>query len=474
MPTNYRQIDYRIRGKNIKIAGMAKPGYRDTTAAEDIKFLADNHYTTIISLNPSDTDKTLATKSHPPIEYIQQYVVDFTPPSIEQLEAIYDRISAGVTTAGEKVCIHCGEGFGRTGTVLAALKLKELMMAIPVNQLNNEKTTTAVDLGHYADKPGLFTCTPMVKKAIEEVRSYQGSSHSVEKEGQVNQLQNYQRFLVQKLKEDYLSKNPSDAIAVSIIRQAEILVKEEGEHLGKASEAAKKAAALELVCEQRLIDSAQLVKQLFIISGPQLDKAKGELENAQIQEQKTAESAGTYFGVFSDAVLSPIANFLRKLRNYPPQLTYNQVHSNAKSTVASAQINVDKVNKVFLEAMQTKKKADAALAAAKHSKTEADAALAAAKHSKTVADAALVALAAAKHLKVKAVISGKQTLPATSIPVVQEKQTSKMKAQSIPPSITNQLKKKFKKLKEKYFSMHPKATSQQPEKKQTPPTSNKI
>ncbi|MDX2346212.1 MAG: hypothetical protein QNK11_05010 [Legionella sp.] len=207
MPENYREIDFKIADKNTKIAGMARPDFGDANAAEGIQFLSDNKYTTIISLQPSDEIKALAENCDTPIEYIEQKVKDFMSPSIDQFEAIYHRIKSGVSTPGEKVVIYCGEGFGRTGTVLAALKLKELMIAASLKKpLINEDKTSDIKLGHHAENPGLFDCTPMVKQAIEDVRGYQGSGKSVEIEAQVNQLHQYQLYLVQQLNENRYGK----------------------------------------------------------------------------------------------------------------------------------------------------------------------------------------------------------------------------------------------------------------------------
>lgn len=57
------------------------------------------------------------------IEYKQMNVKDFTPPSIEICEAVFQTIKEA-SEAGKKVGAHCGEGFGRIGTILAAVKLK--------------------------------------------------------------------------------------------------------------------------------------------------------------------------------------------------------------------------------------------------------------------------------------------------------------------------------------------------------------
>ncbi|MDX2346307.1 MAG: hypothetical protein QNK11_05510, partial [Legionella sp.] len=208
MPKNYREVDFKIAGKNIKIAGMARPGFESQKPEKVFQFLSKNDYTTIISLQPNEVDKQLAGKCHPPIEYIEQQVKDFTSPSIEHFEAIYDRIKIGDSNPNEKIVIYCGEGFGRTGTVLAALKLKELMQAISMNQaLIDEKLTSAIKLGKHAEKAGLFQCAPMLAKAIKAIRKHPESSDSVENEKQVRQLQQYQTYLIQQLNAERYKKD---------------------------------------------------------------------------------------------------------------------------------------------------------------------------------------------------------------------------------------------------------------------------
>ena len=428
MPTNYREVDFEISGKAIKIAGMARPGFPCTNASKDIKFLADNHYTTIISLDPNPNDKKLAENSHPPIEYIEQNVEDFTPPSIELLEVIYARINAGVSTAGEKVCIHCGEGFGRTGTVLAALKLRELMMAIPANELVNEEATTTVDLGTNADKPGLFPCTPMVKRAIEAVRSYQGSGESVEKEGQVTRLNEYQSYLVEKLKKDYLSQTPDVFASVLGIRHAQALVKKTSGYLDNMSARVKQADILIETLKQTL---AQASNQATSTDGlknkleQDMLSALSELKTANSLKKTADESANTLFYVISDAILIPIANFFRNILRLPCLLTYHDVSLEAASKVSKAQIRVDKVRfdlekatSAAITAQESKNNAAAVLSEAEASKAQTVSLLIKVEKSKAKAVALLVA---AQQSQAEL---GKKTLAVASTSAVPEQETS--------------------------------------------------
>ncbi|MDX2346093.1 MAG: hypothetical protein QNK11_04400, partial [Legionella sp.] len=205
MPKNYREIDFEIDGEHVKVAGMARAAFENQDPEEVFQFLSDNHYTTMISLQPNEMDEALAKNRKSPIEYIKQEVDDFKSPGIIKFEAIYERIRTGLSNPKEKIVICCGEGFGRTGTVLAALKLKELMLAqaIPVEQQVIDKNKTSdIKLGKHAQNPGLFNCTPMVQEAIKAIRDYPDSSNSVETEAQVNQLKKYQDYIIQKQNEE--------------------------------------------------------------------------------------------------------------------------------------------------------------------------------------------------------------------------------------------------------------------------------
>ena len=195
-PTNYRAIEFNIGGKSVEIGGMARPSFSGQDPKQACEFLKKEGYTTLISLDYEQKNDKIATDAG--LTYVNQNVLDFTAPSIEQLDQIYDNINNCVAGGG-KPAIHCGEGFGRTGTVLAAIKLKELMLAAPMDELDNQEMSESVHLGHYGGNKSVL-CTPMVKQAIELVRACQGSGNSVENQLQVDQLCKYgDHILKQKL-----------------------------------------------------------------------------------------------------------------------------------------------------------------------------------------------------------------------------------------------------------------------------------
>jgi chromosome segregation ATPase len=197
------------------------------------------------------------------------------------------------------------------------------MMAIPANELVNEEATTAVDLGRYANKPGLFPCTPMVKRAIEAVRSYQGSGDSVEKEGQVNRLNEYQSCLVEKLQEDYLSQTPDVFAALLAIRQAQALVKKASDDLDNMSASVKQAEISVETLKQTLTQASNQATSTDGFKNKleqNMLSALRELSTANSLKKTADESASTLFHIISDATLIPIANFFRNILRLPRHL----------------------------------------------------------------------------------------------------------------------------------------------------------
>lgn len=54
------------------------------------------------------------------IDYLHEPVRDFMPPSMGQMDEIYEAYSA-VAERGGAMLVHCGAGIGRTGTVLSCI-----------------------------------------------------------------------------------------------------------------------------------------------------------------------------------------------------------------------------------------------------------------------------------------------------------------------------------------------------------------
>ena len=205
-PTQFRAIKYHIAGRSIEVAGLARPGLKGKqTVDKVIDYLQTNQFHTLISLE-KPTDNLTIKKSilaKPDMQYNQDYPVeDFKPLSIEAMEGIYTIVRNNALN-GKKTSIHCTAGLGRTGSILAALKLKELMLAMPSNELNNalNDKNQLIQLGEYANhyrKDDKWACTSLVKQAVEAIRSQGGSYNEnyVENENQIDLLCNYQAHLI--------------------------------------------------------------------------------------------------------------------------------------------------------------------------------------------------------------------------------------------------------------------------------------
>lgn len=92
---------------------------RLTTTA--VKFLTDEGIDSIISFNQNsykDNEKKLLADAK--ISYLHLPVVDYTAPTLEQLESAITFFNG---SAQKSTLVHCGFGHGRTGTGVTGLQL---------------------------------------------------------------------------------------------------------------------------------------------------------------------------------------------------------------------------------------------------------------------------------------------------------------------------------------------------------------
>lgn len=205
-PTQFKAISLHIADRKIEVAGLARPGIKGQKIPDVLTYLHDHHYQDLVSLEDPAKNKETAYQltQNPRLIYHQKYAVaDFTPPSIKAMDYICNLVRNNAL-AGRKTAIHCAAGLGRTGSILAALKLKELLLALPPNELNatlNQKTQS-IQLGEYAKgyrKDDTWPCTSLVKQAVDFIRSEGGfyNENYVENEDQIDRLNEYQTHLIQ-------------------------------------------------------------------------------------------------------------------------------------------------------------------------------------------------------------------------------------------------------------------------------------
>lgn len=108
------------------LAGLAHPAASSLGVDGSLDWLAGEGVRLLVSLTlgpiaPEDLEAHGLDGLHLP-------VVDFTPPSLDQMFAFVSEVSSR-REQGEPVAVHCGAGLGRTGTMLAAWFVNEGLTA---------------------------------------------------------------------------------------------------------------------------------------------------------------------------------------------------------------------------------------------------------------------------------------------------------------------------------------------------------
>jgi len=215
---NFTAISPIIRGHKIDILGFAHPKNYHDDLANTIEAIAVRS-NTLISLDKEYAEivdrylKLGAGKSHHAI-----IIDDFHAPTIKQFEELY-KIVSNSAKLGQEVAMHCGEGYGRTGTMLASLilqaSLENKFLNNPAIFQNYKVNATAeiVGLGCHSKKRYTHS-TQEVYHAIELVRRsgmepYNSNRYTlgqpVENVEQVKALVQLEQHLVEKFKNKYNS-----------------------------------------------------------------------------------------------------------------------------------------------------------------------------------------------------------------------------------------------------------------------------
>jgi|SRR5215218_2571508 len=135
------------------LAGSSRPGGRSGNDGfeRDLAWLRSQGIAAILTLTEEAPD--LPALAQHGFESLHLPVVDFTPPSPDQLTAALTFIDHQ-SAASRPVMVHCYAGHGRTGTVLAAYLVRagrsperavaELRAVCP-HAVENERQLTALD-----------------------------------------------------------------------------------------------------------------------------------------------------------------------------------------------------------------------------------------------------------------------------------------------------------------------------------------
>lgn len=206
-PLNYRENKFTFLNQQITVAGMAGP-HNNINPKGAMQYLKNTAKRSVLIGLHEDDFSDLFNGSG--IEYHHLPIDDFSfePISPIKYDEIFNIIQNS-NTQNKLVTIHCGSGNGRTGTALAALKLREIIIdnikKNPGILLNIKPAINKSISVCMKNKP--IKCTERVKAAIEEIRSNKINCHaengtdSVETRNDVNSLILYERWVILKCKQ---------------------------------------------------------------------------------------------------------------------------------------------------------------------------------------------------------------------------------------------------------------------------------
>lgn len=183
MPANYRATSFLLDSKQkCLVASLASPEKDGQLPETVLRYLKDRNIDTIFALAPSAEAALIAAKCA--IQYVSVPVQDCEAPDLVLYEMIYEKIIQQAAL-GKGVAIHCDEGNGRSGCILAGLKLKELASEVTFHQgdISVSKTIDGVP------------CSEMVERAILSIRLV--NKLAVESLNQIRSLGLYEKKLRQ-------------------------------------------------------------------------------------------------------------------------------------------------------------------------------------------------------------------------------------------------------------------------------------
>jgi len=185
---------------NISVSGMAQPvvhnkcetiDHLDAIFQDVVKDCSEDSKPTLVSLDDrynddiKDSWKAVSGGNWKPL-----IVEDFHPLSVDQMVSLA-KTADECNENGNDLFIHCGEGFGRTGTMIASLILRQLIKEKP--EASNEKNVK-LDMPSEHSKVKEVKTTPIVARAIQLSRINYAET-SVEMDKQVAALEKYQNYL---------------------------------------------------------------------------------------------------------------------------------------------------------------------------------------------------------------------------------------------------------------------------------------
>jgi hypothetical protein len=204
-PPNYRENSFSfsldgLQGKTIRVAGLAGPHNNIQGVDATFEYLKEQADVSIIIGLHESKDFTEQAQAYG-LTYHYYPILDFVSYGSQFLQELVD-IVREAAEKGEKVAVHCGAGNGRTGTVLAALKLYEYLTKMAKEHpalLNIPPALSKKVLASYEEV--YVPCTPLVHQAITAIRTEKMDPHnqngvaSVETPLDIQSLMDYEAYV---------------------------------------------------------------------------------------------------------------------------------------------------------------------------------------------------------------------------------------------------------------------------------------
>jgi hypothetical protein len=197
--SNYREMKFSSGDNEITVAGMGHPkNNAPSSIGQVLEDLKTRGFTVMISLDHQKREEIKTNWVDESHSVRPTFVKDFQAMTFAQSLKIINIVKEAALT-NKNVVIHCGEGWGRTGSALATIHLfKLLMQEKEAFTLENKEQPSDQEIELFRF-PYKGNTTSLVKKAVMETRLFQKNDmskkdKSVETDEQINVLEQVEKY----------------------------------------------------------------------------------------------------------------------------------------------------------------------------------------------------------------------------------------------------------------------------------------